>query len=325
MMFSIIVPIYNVEEYLEKCINSILNQTFRDFELILVDDGSPDNCPKICDEFAKRDFRIRVIHQENQGLVAARNIGVKNAVGDFICYVDGDDWVRKNWLNTMYEVIKKSNPDIIVFSAIKKYINKEEEIPFNINEGFYNKEELVKHIYPYMIYDKRLPFCKGLIFPVAWNKIYRATLLKRHFCKDTKIRMGEDNAFVFEICYYANSIYFINEIFYIYNQLNVNSITSNYDSNRFSNNKILIKYIESNLYGKEEYLDEQINAFKAYWLIMAIFHEVKFNISFLSLNGYKTLFFSKYSSQPLPKTQIISSKFDNSNAFFIAFNLSYSI
>ena len=94
--FSVIVPIYKVEKYLNKCIDSILKQTFQDFELILVDDGSPDKCPKICDEYAKKDKRVRVIHKENAGLVAARNTGIKEAKGDYICYVDGDDWISEN-------------------------------------------------------------------------------------------------------------------------------------------------------------------------------------------------------------------------------------
>lgn len=107
--FSVIVPIYNVEKYLRKCIDSILKQTYRNFELILVDDGSPDECPNICDEYAKNDKRIKVIHKENEGLVAARNTGIKEAVGDYICYVDGDDWISEVLLETVLEkAIKKS-------------------------------------------------------------------------------------------------------------------------------------------------------------------------------------------------------------------------
>ena len=93
-----LIKIYKVEKYLNKCIDSILKQTFQDFELILVDDGSPDKCPKICDEYAKKDKRVRVIHKENAGLVAARNTGIKEAKGDYICYVDGDDWISENLL-----------------------------------------------------------------------------------------------------------------------------------------------------------------------------------------------------------------------------------
>ena len=92
-VFSIIVPIYKVEPYVHKCIDSIVDQSYEDFELILVDDGSPDNCPKICDEYADKDKRIHVIHKKNGGLVSARNAGLKAATGEYVLYVDGDDWL----------------------------------------------------------------------------------------------------------------------------------------------------------------------------------------------------------------------------------------
>ena len=108
MKFSVVVPIYNVEKYLNKCVESILNQTYKDFELILVDDGSPDHCPEICDEYAERDARVRVIHKENEGLVAARNTGIKEAKGEYICYVDGDDWIANNLLETVWKKALKN-------------------------------------------------------------------------------------------------------------------------------------------------------------------------------------------------------------------------
>lgn len=278
MKFSIIVPIYKVEEFLAKCIDSILGQTYDDFELILVDDGSPDNCPKICDEYAKKDSRIKVIHKENAGLVEARNTGLLVSKGEYICYVDGDDWISEKLLQTVYnKALKKNNPDMVIFNAVRQYADRQEEIAKGPDEGYYDKNKLEKFIYPYMMYDSRQPFCTGLIFPVAWNKIFKRDVLIRHYCKDGRIRMGEDNAFVFECIYFSNSIYVCKDVLYYYNQLNVGSMTSTYDSNRFKNNKLLIDYIEKKLSGKSDILDGQINAFKAYWLIMAIFHEVKTN------------------------------------------------
>ena len=90
---SIIVPVYKVEQYINKCIDSILNQTFTDFELILVDDGSPDNCGKICDEYAQKDERVRVIHKENGGVSSARNLGIDEAKGEYVSFIDPDDWI----------------------------------------------------------------------------------------------------------------------------------------------------------------------------------------------------------------------------------------
>lgn len=274
--FSVIVPIYKVEQYVRKCIESILAQTYRKFELILVDDGSPDNCPAICEEYAKKDARIRVIHKRNQGLVAARNTGIEAATGEYICYVDGDDWVSPKLLETIWnKAICKHAPDMVVFSAVKQFDNHQEEIPQAVPEGLYSKEQLKKEIYPHMMYDSRKPFCTGLIFPVAWNKIFKTKILKKYYCKDTRIRMGEDNAFVFECLYRSNKVYFCKDILYFYNQLNGESMVHSYDCNRFANNKLLTKYIESQIGGEDKIIDEQINAFKAYWLIMAVFHEVK--------------------------------------------------
>ena len=274
--FSVIVPIYKVEKYVRKCIESILNQTFSDFELILVDDGSPDNCPAICDEYAMADKRIKVIHKKNGGLVSARNSGVIRATGEYICYVDGDDWIKKDLLETVYEKgIKDKNPDMIIFGAIRQFENHQIEIPSGAAEGVYNKERLNAEVYPYMMYDNRKPFCSGLVFPVAWNKIYRNNLLKEHYCQEEQIKMGEDNAFIFECLYFSECVVFLNDYLYIYNQLNSNSFIHSYDPNRFENNQLLMGYIEKKLGGKNRTLDSQINAFKAYWLIMAVFHEVK--------------------------------------------------
>ena len=95
-LVSVIVPVYNVERYLRHCVNSILIQTYHNLEVILVDDGSPDNCPKICDEYAKADARVKVIHKNNGGLSDARNIGMQAASGDYLMFVDSDDWLEKN-------------------------------------------------------------------------------------------------------------------------------------------------------------------------------------------------------------------------------------
>lgn len=280
MLFSVIVPIYNVEKYIRKCIDSILNQTYSDFELILVDDGSPDNCPQICDEYQKQDDRIRVIHKENGGLVSARNIGVNSATGEYICYVDGDDWIEKNLLKTLYDkAISKYKPDMVVFGAKRVYEGNESIILSGLPEKIYHKNDLESLLYPYMMYDNTKPFCSGRIFPVAWNKLYKRELISKHYCLDTRIRMGEDNAFIFECLYYSNSVFFCDDILYCYNQMNTESMVHTYDATRFDNNLYLTDYISDRMADKSAVIDEQINAFKAYWLIMAVFHEIKSGIS----------------------------------------------
>ena len=115
---SVIVPVYKVEPYLRKCLDSIINQTYRNLQIILVDDGSPDNCGAICDEYASKDSRIEVIHQENGGVSAARNAGLKLAAGDYIGWVDSDDWIEPDMYAYMLENMQKYEADIAVCSQI---------------------------------------------------------------------------------------------------------------------------------------------------------------------------------------------------------------
>ena len=111
-LISIIIPIYNVEKYLHCCINSVIRQTYKNLEIILIDDGSPDNCGKICDEYAKKDNRIKVIHKENGGLSSARNAGLDIAKGEYISFVDSDDYVAENFIEKLYKLCKENDADI---------------------------------------------------------------------------------------------------------------------------------------------------------------------------------------------------------------------
>ena len=108
-LISVIIPIYNVEKYLNKCIDSIINQTYKNLEIILVDDGSPDNCPQICDEYAKKDNRIKVIHKKNGGVSSARNVGLINSTGNYIGFIDPDDYIEPIMYEKLLKVLKESN------------------------------------------------------------------------------------------------------------------------------------------------------------------------------------------------------------------------
>ena len=121
MKLSIVVPVYNVEQYLHQCIDSILHQTFQDFELILVDDGSPDDCPKICDEYAKNDSRIKVIHKTNGGLSSARNAGLQIARGEYISFIDSDDFLDPITYTHVFSIFNKENVDVVIFGRYEVY------------------------------------------------------------------------------------------------------------------------------------------------------------------------------------------------------------
>ena len=112
-LISVIVPCYNVEEYLPKCIESILNQTYRNLEILLVDDGSPDNCGRICDEYAAKDSRIRIIHKKNGGLSDARNAALDVMTGEYVTFIDSDDYVSDDYVEYLYKIIKESGVKIV--------------------------------------------------------------------------------------------------------------------------------------------------------------------------------------------------------------------
>lgn len=279
--FSIIIPIYKVEDCLRKCVDSALRQTYSNFEVLLVDDGSPDHCPEICDEYSRQDDRVRVIHKKNGGLVSARNAGVREAKGQYICYIDGDDWVDERLLEVLKRGIDEHDgPDMVVYNAFYEYKDRQEPIPTHVEYGYYDKKRLVKEIYPYMMYDPSLPFFEGKVFPAAWNKAYKRELLSAHYCREEGISCAEDNAFTFECLYYADSAVFCDDHLYHYNRCNEGSMISQYNSRYFEKSQLACRYIESRLGGKEDYLDEEINVFKAAWVIMAVFHEFRFQKSF---------------------------------------------
>jgi len=172
LVVSIIVPIYNVENYLERCINSILNQTYSNLEIILIDDGSKDNGSKICDSFAKKDNRIIAVHKENGGLSDARNYGLKMATGKYICFVDGDDWIEKDMIEVFLFQLIKNNADICIGRRFRsnsfneKKIEKFRTYPKN---KILDKEQGLKYLMSFTGYD--MSVCDKMFKKELWSKI----------------------------------------------------------------------------------------------------------------------------------------------------------
>ena len=148
---SIVVPVFNVEKYLERCINSLINQTYGNIEIILVDDKSPDNCPALCDGWAEKDSRIRVIHKEkNEGLGFARNTGIENATGDYITFVDSDDYLAENAAEKALEAIQKTGADIAIYGyqTVNKNGEVVEKCPPNPQKNLFEGEEIINTLLP---------------------------------------------------------------------------------------------------------------------------------------------------------------------------------
>lgn len=213
-LISVIVPVYNVEKYLPKCINSILNQTIKNLEIILVDDGSKDNSGKICDEFSKKDNRIIVIHKENNGLSSARNAGLEIAKGNYIGFVDSDDWLDENMYEILLKLIKDNDADISCCKFFKT-ANSEELIPSINNEvieSFTNIEGLNNFYND--LYSQTV---------VAWNKLYSKKLFDNVTYPIGKIH--EDEGTTYKLFYKADKIIYTNRPLYYY-RITPNSITT---------------------------------------------------------------------------------------------------
>lgn len=214
-LISVVIPIYNVEQYLNACVDSVVNQTYSNLEIILIDDGSPDNCPEICDEYAKHDSRIKVIHQKNGGLSAARNAGIDFAHGEFLTFIDSDDFVVRNYVELLYKGIVEFDADISIASFYT--FTKENELAISYSELSFTevtREECFKR-YGAIKADLSMPFIS------ACNKLY-----KRDLFSSIRFSIGklyEDAFSTYKLLDDAKKIVFTSTYLYFY-RLNPQSI-----------------------------------------------------------------------------------------------------
>lgn len=222
-LISVIVPVYRVEVYLERCVKSILSQTYKNLEVILVDDGSPDQCPAICDACAEKDARVKVIHQENKGLSGARNAGIDAASGEYLAFVDSDDYVSPHFIEELYQLLQDTGCAIgqCRFSYVKgDGLVEEGDSAFCIYRG----ESLMEQLYG--------PEEKATCFVVAWNKLYRAELFKETGIRYPEGRIHEDEATTYRLFHEAKKLVFLDRALYGYYTENGGSITSVFSAKR---------------------------------------------------------------------------------------------
>lgn len=169
---SVITPVYKVEDYLGKCLDSILSQTFKDFELIVVDDGSPDNCGKIADQYQQRDSRVRVIHKENGGAPSARNAGIEIAVGDYFYFPDSDDWLEPAYLEELYNTAVETEAQLVISGFVMEYYEngRQQNYTVSVPDRNYSNQQLVRHnLHRYF---------DNMMMAVPWNKLYSADYIR---------------------------------------------------------------------------------------------------------------------------------------------------
>lgn len=280
---SVIVPVFKVEKFLDRCIQSIIKQTLKDIEIILIDDGSPDKCPLICDEYAKQDNRIHVIHQKNQGLGMARNTGLQYANGEFIAFVDSDDFIDEKMYEHLYHTAKENSLDVCFcgyqYYKDKAHINKRYEInKFVIIENANDiKTFLFNMVGPLPNYKQDTQF-----FPSVWRAIYSTEILKIHDIVFQRKSRGED--LMFNISYLSNSkrIGLLPAYYYNY-YVNANSITHTYSWKDYT------ETIDS-LYQTKDLL-ERLFPEKQYYIHLQryIFLILRISISLFATQKYNSL------------------------------------
>lgn len=205
-LISVIVPIYKVENYLNKCVDSIINQTYKNLEIILVDDGSPDTCPQICDEYTKQDSRIKVIHKENGGLSDARNAGMKIANGEYVAFIDSDDYISCDFIETLYNAMKAENSDIVECDVVRF---EDGTTPSVINDNFEINSFSTEKGLSLLISDNKF-------HQHVWNKLYKSVLaLKIPFAKG---KLNEDEFWTYQVFGQAERVTKINKSMYFYLQ-----------------------------------------------------------------------------------------------------------
>ena len=204
-LISVIVPVYKTEKYLDRCVQSIVDQTYRNLEIILVDDGSPDNCPAMCDAWAERDSRIKVIHKENGGLSDARNAGMEIAAGEWIAFVDSDDWLHLEYISLLHQVAKMYG---VSLSACDYLITSGDETADSVDEPVFEKHTAAKAL-------EMLTNNRGYR-AVAWNKLYHRSLLEGE--QYPVGRYHEDEFFTYRIMDKAESLVYVHARLYYYFQ-----------------------------------------------------------------------------------------------------------
>ena len=224
---SVIIPVYNVEPYLKQCVDSVLRQTYPHLEIILVNDGSLDNCPTICDEYAQKDARVKVVHKENGGISSARNVGMNAATGEYICFFDSDDFIEGDMLEKMLRSIERNNNEVCICGY---------RVDTHNESGVEEAQRDV--IPPYSNIDKQLSLSEYEyilgICGYAWNKLYRLQFLQKHNLKfEEGTSLGEDLLFNAAVLGYGARAYFIPYIGYHYIQRKRETLGVKYYNNFF--------------------------------------------------------------------------------------------
>lgn len=266
-LISLIVPIYQVEKYLDQCIQSIRNQTYKNLEIILVNDGSNDRCPQICNAHAKDDKRIIVIHKENGGLDSARKAGISVATGKYVGYVDGDDWIEPDMYEALFEYAKKYNVDVVESGAIDSYENKEKKRAPYLKEGCYKDKDFVEKVEPNLLYSGT--FFEYGISAYLWSKLFlKEKIYKYQMVEDLTNIIHNDTMVALPCIAETKSVYVSHDCYYHYRVRN-DSLKRTHKKDEVANlfrcyPEFYLRFEGTKLFSNK---DRQIKYYTMYWLL----------------------------------------------------------
>lgn len=234
---SVIVPVYKSEKYLNRCVNSIRKQIYTNIEIILVDDGSPDQCPLMCDKFANIDDRIKVIHKQNEGVAVARNAGMDVATGDYLTFVDSDDYIEPVMYENMMKQAKLYSCDLVMCDCIKEFFDHSELYTHDIRSGYYDKNQLLTEYYPHLLMMENVEYPATIS---NWLCLFKKELLNR--TSDGKqlryvsgIRFSEDLLFGSRLIRVADNFFYMKGKTYYHYFMNPSSATHTYAPDKWDN------------------------------------------------------------------------------------------
>ncbi len=273
---SVIIPVYNVEKYLARCIDSVLEQTVKDIEVILIDDGSTDKSSVICDQYALADPRINVIHKDNGGLASARNAGLHIAKGKYVFFLDSDDWLERDGLKILYDKGEEYNVDFVRFRPFRSGLpGKAEHVPARLekvrelSEGYYNKDRIISEVYPRLLATSHLTM--GAIVGV-WESLYRRDFLNKNgLFFHEEIRYSEDLIFSAELVRAADSFYYIDSPCVYHYYYNPESISRSFRENRWDSCKETVRVAKLKFKTDNEYdFSDQLNYLEWFCVLSAL-------------------------------------------------------
>lgn len=280
---SIIIPVYNGEKYIEDCIKSLIIQTYSNIEIIIINDCSNDHSLEICKKYADSDKRIIIIDKKyNEGALSARKTGLEHSTGEYIAFIDSDDWIEADYIEEMVKQADRFNADFVLSNFIREYESDSEIVRINIPAGYYDRIKMEKEIFPIMIYDTY--FYNFGIYPAFWGKLIRKNLVEKYIFKiPNEINYGEDAACIYPLILSSSGCVVVDSPIYHYRKHDSN-VTVKFNPKLLLSTELLMVYMKSQI--KQNTIINQIYFYELFLVIENVINFSK-KTGFLKIKDYK--------------------------------------